>query len=403
MSSLALAAKQDAADLPEGDAGMLAAARAGDLAAFERLMRQYERLVLVTALRLAGQYGRRAGRVPGSLPEAVQESGEADSAEDTLPSWLYRVTVNACHDLRRKRRPEDPVEDAGRLAASGGDPHQALAESERGRALELSLRMLPEKERAALVLRDLEGLSTEDVARVLGIERGDGAFAGVQGADESEGLCRPVFWRSYMNCVEWEERVALHAGGDLAGGEAAEVERHLGECPGCQVMWSGLRDDLAVMRAAHAESPAAAHFTAVRGRVMAELERQARPWWRMSWVYGMAALAAVLLALALWPRGPVPAAPRILASIPPAPVAPVRAFAGSLPHGSAAPRHASCAALRARPPPAADHQAADGGPEHRYLLDCGLSDRSLTVGNSDQSRDASGKRWPDNERLRRRR
>ena len=54
------------------------------------------------------------------------------------------------------------------MADAGADPQQALSEAERRRVLQLSLRMLPEKERAALVLRDLEGLSTEEVARVLG-------------------------------------------------------------------------------------------------------------------------------------------------------------------------------------------------------------------------------------------
>ena len=60
------------------------------------------------------------------------------------------------------------MEHSGQLVSVDADPHQALAENERSRVLELSLRMLPEKERAALVLRDLEGLSTEEVARVLG-------------------------------------------------------------------------------------------------------------------------------------------------------------------------------------------------------------------------------------------
>ena len=43
----------------------------------------------------------------------------------------------------------------GQLVSGDADPHEALAETERSRVLELSLRMLPEKERAALVLRDL--------------------------------------------------------------------------------------------------------------------------------------------------------------------------------------------------------------------------------------------------------
>jgi len=142
-----------------------------------------------------------------------------------------------------------------------------------------------------------------------------------------------------MNCGEWEERVALHAGGDLAGVEAAAVEQHLGECPACQVMWSGVRDDLAVLKAAHAELPAAAHFTAVRSRVMARLERQSRPWWKRSWVYGFAALSATLMVLmAVWPRGPVPAPPRILASIPQAPLVVAPAHVPKAAPGPARPR-----------------------------------------------------------------
>jgi len=54
MRSLALAAMASLADEPEERSGVLDAARSGDLAAFERMMQQYERLVLVTALRLSG-------------------------------------------------------------------------------------------------------------------------------------------------------------------------------------------------------------------------------------------------------------------------------------------------------------------------------------------------------------
>jgi RNA polymerase sigma-70 factor (ECF subfamily) len=167
MRTTALMAIADPADSPQEGSGALVAARSGDLAAFELLMRQYERLVLVTALRLVG-----------SLPDAQDVSQEVFlklyrnlgrvASEAALPAWLYRVTVNACHDLHRRRKPEDPVDCAGQLPAAGNDPYQAFSETERRRVLALSLRMLPEKERAALVLRDLEGLSTEEVARALG-------------------------------------------------------------------------------------------------------------------------------------------------------------------------------------------------------------------------------------------
>lgn len=139
-----------------------------------------------------------------------------------------------------------------------------------------------------------------------------------------------------MNCVEWETQVALHAGGDLTGAEATAVERHLGQCSACQVLWSGVRESLAVLQAAHAELPAPADFTAVRARVRVQLERRARPWGRLAWISGVAA-AAVLLVLAFWPaRVVVPEAPRVLARIPAAPVvrAPVRQAAAHVAHAT---------------------------------------------------------------------
>jgi hypothetical protein len=105
-----------------------------------------------------------------------------------------------------------------------------------------------------------------------------------------------------MNCREWEERIALYAGGDLAAAEAAAVERHLGECAGCQVFASGMRESLRVMRDAHAEELDGAAFAAVRARVLGELNP--RVWWRRGWVWGLAG-TALMVVLVLWPRAAV--------------------------------------------------------------------------------------------------
>lgn len=124
-----------------------------------------------------------------------------------------------------------------------------------------------------------------------------------------------------MNCTEWEERIALHAGGDLPAGEAVEVERHLGECAGCHVLWSGLRESLDTLRAAHQahqDTLGPAHFTAVRGRVLAELERRRRARWGWVWAGGLAAAAlAVVLSVAMW-LARTPRLPQVAMTIPPA-------------------------------------------------------------------------------------
>jgi len=144
----------------------LRAAQAGDLAAFELLMRRHERLVLVTALRLLG-----------NMDDARDASQEvflklyrnlAKVATDNLAGWLYRVTVNECRDTQRRRARARSEELPAEMAAHGPDPQQAAFAVERRRVLEMSLRLLSERERAALVLRDLEGLPTGEVARILG-------------------------------------------------------------------------------------------------------------------------------------------------------------------------------------------------------------------------------------------
>jgi hypothetical protein len=98
-----------------------------------------------------------------------------------------------------------------------------------------------------------------------------------------------------MNCRDWEERLALYAGGDLPKDEAVQVERHLGECPGCQLFSSGMTESQELLQQWHREPPAPVHLAAVRARVLAELERERRPFWRRGWVFGFAAAAAALL------------------------------------------------------------------------------------------------------------
>lgn len=144
--------------------GARESAKRGGLAAFDALMRRYERLVLATALRLTGNLADAQDASQEVFLKLYRNLGKLEDRED-LAQWLYRVTVNVCRDLRRKK---PALAEETEAEAPEADPQQRAMDEERRRALELSLRMLPEKERAALVLRDLEGLSTDEVARALG-------------------------------------------------------------------------------------------------------------------------------------------------------------------------------------------------------------------------------------------
>jgi len=154
-------------DGPEGTSSAAADTRAGNLADFESLMRRHERLVLGTALRLLGNLEDAQDASQEVFLKLYRNLGKLERAQN-LPAWLYRVTVNVCHDVGRRRRPTEPPEEMETLAAPEAEPGWDSNEEERRRALALSLRRLPERERAAVVLRDLEGLSTTEVARAMG-------------------------------------------------------------------------------------------------------------------------------------------------------------------------------------------------------------------------------------------
>jgi RNA polymerase sigma-70 factor (ECF subfamily) len=168
MRALALDAAAVPTDGPDERLRLVAAARAGDLAAFELLMRQYERLVLVTALRLLGNMEDAQDASQEVFLKLYRNLGKLERAGN-LTGWLYRVTVNVCHDSRGKRQVEFPVNEANEAVDQAADPRQILTESERRRALGMSLRMLSERERAAVTLRDLEGLSTQEAALAMGV------------------------------------------------------------------------------------------------------------------------------------------------------------------------------------------------------------------------------------------
>jgi hypothetical protein len=126
-----------------------------------------------------------------------------------------------------------------------------------------------------------------------------------------------------MNCKDWEERIALYSGGDPVPG--ADIESHLAECAGCRTFASGIKDGLELLRSAHREPIAAAHYTAVRVGVLARLAKEAeqrRPWRRWLWVPGLAAGLAV--AAVFLPMRPVEKTSRVrVAAVRPSEDAPV--------------------------------------------------------------------------------
>lgn len=151
-----------------GASDLISRARAGDMAAFDQLVRQHERLVLMTALRFLN--GNLADAQDAAQTVFVRLHRALGQFRDSssFRAWLYRMTVNVCHDMNRKTRRRAEV-DLGAVSCVTAAPEEDTSEAEwQMDAVQAGLARLGEKERAAIVLRDVEGLTTTEVAAILG-------------------------------------------------------------------------------------------------------------------------------------------------------------------------------------------------------------------------------------------
>jgi RNA polymerase sigma-70 factor (ECF subfamily) len=149
------------------DQELLARAREGDVDAFAEFVRRYEQRVRNVLQRLLDD--RR------DVEEATQDSFvqawrnlDRFRGDAAVFTWLYRIAVNeALARLRRKQFPTTDVEKAQPAANLAEEPHAAAESGELEDFLAERIRKLEPEYRAPLVLRDVIGLSNEEVAAVL--------------------------------------------------------------------------------------------------------------------------------------------------------------------------------------------------------------------------------------------
>jgi RNA polymerase sigma-70 factor (ECF subfamily) len=154
--------------------GALAAALAADLpGSFERTVLAFQDRLYAFALRLTGS--------PADAQEITQDAFvRAYRALETYPParrrslalrpWLYRIALNATRNRVRRRRPVTVPLDPRREPAADAavEPAALLERSERVRALARLVGGLPERYRAAVILRHVEGLGYGEIAAALG-------------------------------------------------------------------------------------------------------------------------------------------------------------------------------------------------------------------------------------------
>ncbi|KND44137.1 MULTISPECIES: RNA polymerase sigma factor SigM [Streptomyces] len=158
------------------DQDLLARHVGGDPEAFGELVRRHRDRLWAVALRTLGDREEAADAVQDALVSAYR-AAHTFRGQAAVTTWLHRITVNACLDRARKTasRKTSPVDDTERLEQLL-EPHEsASAPAERNdlhRQLLEALGTLPQDQRAALVLVDMQGYPVAEAARILDVPTG---------------------------------------------------------------------------------------------------------------------------------------------------------------------------------------------------------------------------------------
>ena len=162
----------------QDDTALIASSKAGDKKAFGKLVKKYEQLVYSFSFKIC--------RDPEKAQEVLQETFinayrglKSFSGNSKFSTWLYRIVTNNCLMMHRKKSHEpvvsleetDLLKDNGEVQVAhwGETPHDAILNKELKEILDRAIQKLPLEYRIVFVMRDVEGLSTEEVGKSLNL------------------------------------------------------------------------------------------------------------------------------------------------------------------------------------------------------------------------------------------
>ncbi len=241
-------------DVPSPDDELIAAARAGSPEAIEALLEKYQQRIFGFGLRMCGDAEDAKEVLQETLLAAARNVGDFRGGS-SLSTWLYTIARSFC--IKRRRRAKyAPAEElsladlGASLPAAGPAPDEIASQQEVKRALAGVIESLDPDSREVLVLRDVEGLTAPEVARITETSvdavksRLHRARASVRALLE-ERLGEDAIARR-PDCPDVLTAFSKKLEGDLEPTLCADLERHIDTCSACRGMCDSLKRALAV-------------------------------------------------------------------------------------------------------------------------------------------------------------
>jgi RNA polymerase sigma-70 factor (ECF subfamily) len=240
---------------------LLDAARRGDRHALEELLSSEQGRVFRFGLRMCGDEESARDVLQETLLAAARGIRDFRGAS-SVSTWLYTIARSFCVKARRVRSGEpshlDPIDGpaTAELADAGRSPEEQVAGAQVHAAVRDAIASLEPMYREVLVLRDVEGLSSPEVAQIVGISveavrsRLHRARVAVRerlapalGVDGAAPVLTP-------GCPDILGLLSQKLEGEISGDLCAELERHVAACPACRGRCDSLRASLDVCRRA---------------------------------------------------------------------------------------------------------------------------------------------------------
>jgi RNA polymerase sigma-70 factor (ECF subfamily) len=177
----------------DSDAGLVSRVADGDESAFEELVGKYQHLVLNTIHRYVGNYDA-ADDIAQEVFVILWNKAGTFKGNSKFQTWLFRVVANQCLQFRRKNKAE--VVSLDGIAAGRGLPESLQVSDDHARAgriaaVKQAVAELPERQRLALVLSRIEGMSYREIAETMGGTASSVDSLIVRGKENLRGKLRP--------------------------------------------------------------------------------------------------------------------------------------------------------------------------------------------------------------------
>jgi RNA polymerase sigma-70 factor, ECF subfamily len=237
----------------------LAAARAGDAAALDDLLRRYQPRIY--------RFGMRMCRDEEDAKDVLQDTLLAAARSlsgfrggSSLSTWLYSIARGFCIKRRRRSKfapaaelPLDGDSPAFAVADPAPPPDEALASREVERAVETAIRALRPAYREVLLLRDVEGLTAPEVGEVLGLRVAAVKSRLHRARADVRKLLQPLLEGGTAptapGCPDVIPILSRYLEGEISRESCADLESHVESCPRCRRACDALRHVLGVCRA----------------------------------------------------------------------------------------------------------------------------------------------------------